>query len=62
MPRFARIPIRCYNNLVADFLAADKRATRAEVIAAWNALEELEGPKDYVSWVRARANRTAKSR
>ena len=46
MPRFERIPIRCYCNFVADFLAADKKTTRAEVIAAWNELKKLDVPKD----------------
>jgi SAP domain-containing new25 len=57
MQRFERIPIDCYNNFVADFLAADKKATRAEVIAAWTELKKLDIPKNYVSWVKARANR-----
>jgi SAP domain-containing new25 len=56
MQRFERIPVDCYNNFVADFLAADKKATRAEVIAAWNELKKLDVPKNYVSWVKARAN------
>ena len=65
--RFERIPIRCYCNFVADFLAANKKATRAEVIAAWNELKKLDVPKDYTSWVKARAKqkrrrRTATSR
>ena len=55
MQRFERIPQRCYINFVADFLEADKRATRAEAIAAWAELKELDIPKDYVSWVKARA-------
>jgi hypothetical protein len=55
MRRFERIPIRCYNYFVADVLAADKKATRAEVIAAWNELKELDVPKDYASWVKARS-------
>jgi len=55
MQRFERIPIRCYNYFVADFLAADKKATRAEIIAAWNELKKLDVPKDYASWVKARA-------
>src|SRR5450755_2098515 len=38
MQRFERVPIRCYCNFVADFFAANKKATRAEVIAAWNEL------------------------
>ena len=45
-----------YINFVADFLAADKKATRAEAIAAWNELKKLDVPKDYVSWVKTRAN------
>ena len=62
MQRFERIPIRCYNYFVADFLAADKKATRAEIIAAWNELKKLDVPKDYASWVKARTKRKAKSR
>jgi hypothetical protein len=57
MPRFEQIPIACYNNFVADFLKARKGATRAEVIAAWEELKKLDAPKDYVSWVKARAKR-----
>ena len=60
MPRFDRIPYRCYINFVADFLEADTRATRAEAIAAWTELKELDVPKDYVSWVKARATRKRK--
>jgi SAP domain-containing protein len=55
MPRFERVPYRCYVNFVADFLAAEKGATRAEAIAAWKALKEIDAPKDYASWVKARA-------
>jgi hypothetical protein len=54
MPRFEKIPYRCYVNFVADFLEADNGATRAEAIAAWKELKELDVPKDYVSWVKAR--------
>jgi hypothetical protein len=57
MQRFDRIPYRCYINFVADFLEADTRTTRAEAIAAWAELKELDVPKDYVSWVEARAKR-----
>jgi hypothetical protein len=39
-----------------------KKATRAEVIAAWNELKKLDVPKDYVSWVKARAKRKGKNR
>jgi hypothetical protein len=58
MPRFDRVAIgRYYIYFVADFLAADKTATRAEIIAAWNELKKLDVPKDYASWVKARAKR-----
>jgi hypothetical protein len=62
MDRFERIPHGRYINFVADFLEADKRATRADAIAAWTELKELDVPKDYVSWVKARAKRKAKNR
>src|SRR5262245_15338989 len=55
MQRFERVPQVRYINFVADFLGADKRATRAEAIAAWKELKELDVPKNYVSWVKARA-------
>jgi hypothetical protein len=58
MQRFERVPYRCYINFVADFIEADKRATRADAIAAWTELKELDVPKDYVSWVKAHAKRT----
>jgi hypothetical protein len=62
MPRFERVPHGRYINFIADFLEADKRATRAEAIAAWTELKQLDVPKDYVSWVKARAKRKKKSR
>ena len=62
MQRFQRVPDGRYINSVADFLEADKRATRTEAIAAWTELKELDVPKDYVSWVKARTKRKGKSR
>ena len=62
MPRFERVPHGRYINFVADFLEAKNGATRAEAIAAWNELKDLDVPKDYVSWVEARAKRKAKNR
>jgi hypothetical protein len=43
-----------------QFLSADKKATRAEAIAAWSELKELDAPKDYASWVKTRAKRKRK--
>ena len=61
MQRFERVPHGRYINFVAEFLAADKGATRSEAIAAWTALKELAVPKDYASWIKARATRKGKS-
>jgi hypothetical protein len=61
MPRFQKIPHGRYINFVADFLEAENRATHEEAIAAWKELKELDVPKNYVSWVKARANRKAKN-
>jgi SAP domain-containing new25 len=60
--RFEKVPHGRYINFVAEFLAADKGATRAEAIAAWTELKELDSPKDYASWVKARAKRKRRSR
>jgi hypothetical protein len=63
MPRFERVAAgRYYVHFVADFLAADRKATRAEIIAAWHELKTLDVPKDYRSWVEARAKRTGNNR
>src|SRR5438874_11077037 len=47
MERFAKIPHDRYINFVAEFLASEKGATRAEAIAAWTALKRLDVPKNY---------------
>ena len=57
LERFEKIPHPRYINFVAAFLAAERRATRAEAIAAWKELKELDAPKNYASWVKARATR-----
>jgi len=60
MERFAKIPHGRYINFVAQFLATNKGATRAEAIAAWTGLKELDVPKDYACWVKARGKGKAK--
>jgi SAP domain-containing new25 len=62
MERFEKIPHGRYINFVAEFLAADNGSTRAEAIAAWTELKGLDAPKDYASWIKARAKRKGKSR
>jgi hypothetical protein len=47
---FARIPHGRYINFMADFLAAEKGATRSEAIRAWKALKVLDAPKTYRAW------------
>ena len=61
-PRFDRVPHGRYINFVADFLAAENGATRAEAIAAWKELKELDVFKNYVSWVKVWANRKRQNR
>jgi len=62
MKRFEKVPHGRYINFVAEFLAADTGATRGEAIAAWKQLKELDVPKNYASWVKARRKRKGKSR
>jgi hypothetical protein len=58
--RFEKIPHGRYINFVAEFLAANRGGTRAQAIAAWTELKELDAPKDYASWIKARAKRKRK--
>jgi len=55
--RFEKIPHGRYINFIAEFLAAEKGVARAEAVAAWKEVKELDVPKDYASWVKARAKR-----
>jgi hypothetical protein len=47
---FAQIPHVRYVNFVSDFMAAQKEATRADVIRAWHEVKTLNIPKTYRSW------------
>jgi len=49
---FVHIPHGRYVNFVADFLAAEKGATREQAIKEWKKLKTLDVPKDYRSWAR----------
>jgi hypothetical protein len=55
---FVHIPHGRYVNFVADFLAAEKGATRQQAIREWKKLKTLDIPKDYRSWL---SYRSAKS-
>jgi hypothetical protein len=48
---FAQIPHARYINLVSDFIAAEKGATRDQATRAWEELKTLDIPKIYRSWV-----------
>jgi SAP domain-containing new25 len=62
MEHFEKIPQVRYINFLADFLAAEKSATHAEAIAAWQKLKTLDAPKTYASWRKTRARRPRKNR
>ena len=51
---FEKIPHDRYINFVAEFLANEKGATRADAIAAWAELKTMDVPKNYSAWVEAR--------
>jgi hypothetical protein len=55
---YARIPTGRYINFMADFLAAEKGATRAEAIAAWKKLKVLDLPKTYGAWVKSKSKKS----
>jgi hypothetical protein len=51
---FARIAHGRFVNFVSDFTAAEKGATREDMMRAWKALKALDAPKTYRSWVTSR--------
>jgi hypothetical protein len=53
---FKRIPHGRYINFMADFLATEDGATRAQAIKAWKELKTMNVPKDYRSWARTRSS------
>lgn len=55
---YARIPTGRYINFTADFLAAEKGATRADAIAAWKKLKVLDLPKTYSAWVKSQSKKS----
>jgi hypothetical protein len=52
--KFEKIPYDCYVNFLAEFLANQKDATRADGIRAWGKLKTMDVPKNYASWVKAK--------
>ncbi len=50
---YARISTGRYINFMADFLAAEKGATRSEAIAAWKQLKVRNIPQTYSAWVKS---------
>jgi hypothetical protein len=55
---YSRIPTGRYINFLADFLAAEKGATRADAIAAWKKLKVLDLPKTYSAWAKSQSKRS----
>lgn len=55
--RFEKIPHVRYINFLAEFLASEKGATRADAIAAWKKIKRLDAPNTYESWVKDRGGR-----
>lgn len=56
--RFEKVPHGRYVNFVAEFLATETGATRADAIAAWAELKVMDAPKNYASWVKNRGTRS----
>ena len=50
LARFEQIPQVRYVNFLADYLAAEKGASRADALAAWKRLKKMDMPKTYNAW------------
>lgn len=52
--RLPQIPSARFNNFITDFISAEA-GSREEAIAAWEALKELDIPKNYAAWLKHHA-------
>jgi hypothetical protein len=50
-----------YINFLADFMAANGKASRAQALKAWQELKAMDAPKTYASWAKARKPRRSNS-
>lgn len=50
--RFAHIPQDRYINFIADYLRAEKNATREQAVKAWKQLKKMDSPKNYRAWAK----------
>ena len=57
MAKFEKIPQDRYINFVAEFLANEKNANRADAIRAWAKLKTMDVPKNYASWEKAKSSK-----
>lgn len=56
---FKQIPVACYINFLSDFLKSEKDATRADALAAWKQLKNMNAPKTYREWKKVIAAKQA---
>jgi hypothetical protein len=50
LERFERIPHGRYINFLADYLTAERSASRKAALAAWKKLKKMDMPKTCESW------------
>jgi len=62
LERFEKIPQVRYINFLAEFLARENNATRADAIAAWKKVKAMDMPNTYASFVKVRAKRVKSRR
>ncbi len=51
-----------YMNFVSDFMRANPGAKHTAAVQAWHEIKEIDAPKTYVAWKKARAGRKARRR
>jgi hypothetical protein len=43
-----------YINFIADFMAANRKASHADAVRAWKAVKAIDAPNTYEAWVKMR--------
>ena len=54
---YARVPSTRYVYFLGDFMRHEPGATRAAALRAWHSLKQMDCPKSYAAWRRARRDR-----
>lgn len=55
--KFTQVKVGRYINFISDYMAANKKATKPEILKAWKELKKMDIPKNYEAWSKHKKKR-----